>query len=376
MKKLIVGITAPGSVILLEGQLKYFTDLGYETYLLAPEDQKTIEFCQTEGCQLLPVQIKREISLLADLSSLWQIINHLRKIKPNIINVGTPKMGLLGSLASSFLGVRKRIYTCRGFRFETEKGFKRKLLIALEKLISRITHKIICISPSVTELGLKYRIFKKEKITVINKGSSNGVNLGKFSQESVDLDDVNAIVKEFDFSGKFVFGFVGRLVFDKGIRELLIAFSQLCEEHNDLSLLLVGSDRYSSPEECEFIEDYKNNSKIHFTGSTSNVPAYMMAIDTFVLPTYREGFGIVLIEAAAMGLPIIATKSTGACDAVKDNYNGILVLPKSIEKLYKTMKSLYEDKELRKKLGTNGIEWAKNFDSEIIWEGMERLYNE
>ena len=157
--KLITGITAPGSVNLLRGQQKYLHDQGFETYLIAPDDPKTRSFCNEEGCILLPVKIERDISLLQDFKSLWIIFNHFRKIKPDIVNVGTPKMGLLGTLAAAILGVKKRIYTCRGFRYEHEIGFKRKLLMFMEKLTARFAHKIICISPSVKQLGIKDVLF-------------------------------------------------------------------------------------------------------------------------------------------------------------------------------------------------------------------------
>ena len=127
-KRLVVGITAPGSVNLLRGQLKYFYEQGFITYLAAPDDPKTRAYTEQEHCTLLPVAIERDISLLRDLTALWTIFKHFRKVQPDIVNVGTPKMGLLGTLAGALTGVRKRIYTCRGFRYEHESGIKRKIL--------------------------------------------------------------------------------------------------------------------------------------------------------------------------------------------------------------------------------------------------------
>jgi len=136
MKKLVIGITFPGSVILFKGQLAYFKALGYQTFLLAPVHERTREFCENEGCILLPTPLEREISLLKDVKSLYTVINHFRKIKPDIVNTGTPKMGLIGIIAAYITGVPIRIYTCRGFRFEHETGFKRRILVSMEKITS------------------------------------------------------------------------------------------------------------------------------------------------------------------------------------------------------------------------------------------------
>ena len=126
MKKLVIGITAEGTVNLLQGQLDYFKSLGYETYLLGPYSERSAAFCKNEGCEHLVINIEREISPLKDLRTLWTIIMIFRKVKPDIINLGTPKVSLLGMIAGFIVGVEKRIYTCRGFRFEHEKGLKRK----------------------------------------------------------------------------------------------------------------------------------------------------------------------------------------------------------------------------------------------------------
>jgi len=164
-KKLVVGITAESSVNLLLGQLAYFKSLGYKTYLLAPYSDRSAKFCKDEDCEHLIINIEREISLFKDLRTLWQIINYFYKIKPDIINLGTPKVSLLGMIAARILGVKKRIYTCRGFRFEHEKGLKRKILISMEKVTSLFAQKVICISHSVKELGLKNKIFSNENKT-------------------------------------------------------------------------------------------------------------------------------------------------------------------------------------------------------------------
>src|SRR5690606_10433297 len=132
--KLVLGITSPGSIPLIQGQVKYFSNKGYDVYLLCPETQSVINFCKEEGCKHIKIDIERNISPLKDIISLIQIIAYLKKIKPDIVNVGTPKMGLLGIIAAYLVGVKKRIYTCRGLRYEHETGFSKKLLMYTEKL--------------------------------------------------------------------------------------------------------------------------------------------------------------------------------------------------------------------------------------------------
>ena len=148
-QKLIIGITAEGSVNLLRGQLKYFKDRGYDTYLMSPDSLRVQEFCIKEGCTHLSIKIEREISLFKDIKTLFQIIQLFNNVKPEIINFGTPKVSLLGMIAGYLTRVPFRIYTCRGFRFEHEKGLKRRILVVMEKITSKLAHKVICISPSL-----------------------------------------------------------------------------------------------------------------------------------------------------------------------------------------------------------------------------------
>lgn len=374
MKKLIVGISAEGSVILLEGQLKYFKDAGYQTYLLAPRSERSEAFCEREECILLPIKIEREISVWKDIKSLFQIIAILKSIKPDIVNLGTPKVSLLGMIAARILKVPNRIYTCRGFRFEHEQGIKRSILIYMEKISSSFAHKVICISPSVKEFGLQNRIFDKCKAVVINKGSSNGFDLAKFNPAAVNENELATLKTQLGLGEKFVFGFVGRIVDRKGINELNTAFKRLAEKYNNLHLVIVGGVEDVQITDKSLLDKMRKTPGITFTGPQKNVPLYISLFNVFVLPAWWEGFGNVLVQAAAMGVPVISTTGTGTRDAVADGFNGLLVEPKNTDALYDAMENLYLNTADAKRLGTNGIEWAKNFDSNIIWEGMNEIY--
>lgn len=375
MKKLVVGITAPGSVLLLEGQLKYFKELGYKTYLLAPNHPRVIDYCNRESCEHLPIDIEREISFFKDLKSLLMIFKHFIRIKPDVINLGTPKVSLLGMFVAKCLRIDNRIYTCRGIRFEDEKGLKKIVLKIMEMLTSSWAHKIICISESVRTLGLDNNLFKYDKTLVINKGSSNGINLNRFNISSVNIEAKNMKKEEIGLKEEnFVFGFVGRIVDSKGIKELFLAFDKLYVKNNSLRLLLVGPIEYKQISDMNLVKKIQNHEGIVLVGSQLDVPLFMSMMDVFVLPTWREGFGNVTVEAAAMGLPIISTNITGIRDSVSNNFNGILIKVKVVTELKNAMELLYDNCELRNELGENGKEWAKNFERTIIWEGIDFLY--
>lgn len=377
-KKLVVGITHESSVTLLLGQLAYFKSLGYKTYLLAPYSERCAKYCEIEGCEHLVVNIEKDISIWTDLKAFFTIIRIFKKVKPDIVNLGTPKVSLLGMIAAALLGVKKRIYTCRGFRFENEHGIKRKVLIFTEQITALFSsEQVICISNSVKVLGIKHKVFSEHKAIVIGKGSSNGLNLNLFSPTKTINQEIKTIVQEkYQLQDKFVFGFLGRLVDRKGINELYEVFSELYSENQNIRLLLVG------PLDMIQIADKDLPLKIdrhpgiinHGRVKQDDVPGYMLAMDVFVLPAWWEGFGNVLIQAAAMGVAVISTTATGTIDAVQDGYNGILVPVKDKVKLKDAMVKLMNDIETRNRFAGNGLEWAKNFDREIIWKRLHEIY--
>lgn len=376
-KKLVIGITYEGTVNLLQGQLEYFKSLGYQTYLLGPYSERSAAFCRKEGCEHLIIDIERDISPLKDLKTLWSIIKIIRKVKPDIINLGTPKVSLLGMIAGYMTGVEKRFYTCRGFRFEHEEGLKRKTLIRMEKITSALSHKVICISNSVLELGLTNKIFKKTKAVVINKGSSNGVNLKLFNPDIEAYAEVKAKLTEtYNFDKSFVFGCLGRIVDRKGINELYEVFDKIYQTNPEVKLFLVGPFEMTQIADKSLVQKIDEHPAIINYGRVlqEEAPALIMAMDVFVLPAWWEGFGNVLVQAAAMGIPVISTTGTGTIDAVSDGHNGILIPVKDEVKLEAAMRKLMTDAKLRHEFGENGIKWARNFDREVIWESMDKLY--
>ncbi len=371
--KLVLAYTADISAILIAGQVRYFVDKGYEVHIITNVGSRTLALVEREGGIPHTVNFEREISLFKDLKALIKTTQLIRHINPDIVNAGTPKASLLVLLASRFLRVPKRVYTCRGFRFETEVGFKRKILKGLEKLSGMFAHKIICISPSLRDLAVSERLFDVSKTVVIGKGSSNGIDLDRFSASKLDLHKLNNIANRYHIGKEyFTIGFAGRLHSDKGIKELLAAYDLLKNKHKNLKMMLVGSI-----ESDVFIKELQRRIKdkdlVH-VGFQKSIEYFIAQFDVLVLPSYREGFGNVLIQAAALGVPTITNDVTGCKDAVKNNFNGFIVQPKNVDALVKKIDLLIENQKLREEMARNGVKFSKWFDSSNIWKGLEELY--
>jgi len=366
-KKLAIAITSPISIVLLKGQLNYFSELGYEVILICPKNEKSEEFAVVENVKLIPVNFFREINLFHDLLCLFKLIKILWREKPDIVNAGTPKASLLTLIAAYVTGVNKRIYTCRGLRFEDESGAKKRLLIAMEKITAFCAHSIICISASVMKKAIDEKTFPKKKTLVLGKGSSNGIDLDYYNPTSITKID-NLHYKNNDT----VFGFIGRFIERKGVNELVKSFVQISE--NKTKLLMVGGyDESQLPEDevCNYIDNHEQIIKV---GWVEDIRSYLKAIDVLVLPAYWEGFGNVLIQAAAFGIPVIATKVSGCMDAVKDGFNGTLIEPKDDVALAETMLLYLNNREIRDVHGKQGKVWVQNFRQELVWNEMHKFY--
>ncbi len=376
MKKIILGVTVPESCILLEGQLKFLHERGFDVYFITGYSDAAKLFCEKEMCTFVPVFMRREISLWEDIKAFFLILRIIYRIKPDVVNFGTPKMGLLGMLAACLLRVERRIYTCRGFRFEREYGFKKKVLLLIEKIVGKCANRIICISSSLKDMAIRENIFSSSKVLIINKGSSNGINLNLFSTHTVEIEKKREITIKYHLDHTFVYGFVGRICNDKGVSELYQAFDQLYLQNNNLRLIIVGKVNSDNLKEKSLLNTIKEHPGIIYLGTfpKMELPTYMSLFDVFVLPTKREGFGNVLIEAAALGIPVITTDATGSRDAIKDYYNGRLVPVENVEALKTMMLLFYEDEKLRKCYGENGRAWVKNFSRDLIWQEQYNLY--
>ncbi len=369
--KLILGVTVGGSSRLLDGQAKYFKELGYEVYLISQDHFKEPVFCQKEGITHLSVKsLVADIHPLKDIKALFQIIKHFKKVKPDIVNLGTPKMALLGMLAAKLLGVKKRVYTCRGHRFETEMGFKRKILLIMEKLTVWCAHEVIYVSKSLKEKAKQNGLDNPKKSNLIGLGSSNGVDVSAFNRDAISESDRNRLIEQYQLQDKLCIGFVGRVSLHKGAYELVEAFDNLYKKNKDLRLIMMGH-RKCDPKFDDYIQNHQGIVLIPFQ---DNVPLYMSLFDIFVLPSWREGFPNVPIQAAAMGLPVLVSDATGCVDAVNQNVNGYIFKTKDKTSLYNILNHLIDNQKERQILGVEGEKWAHNFNQVEVWNGIEAMY--
>jgi glycosyltransferase involved in cell wall biosynthesis len=372
--KLFIAITSPISTVLLTGQLSYFRNKGYDVSLIAPDDERVKGLARDEGVKHIPVNFIREISPVHDLLTLVSLVRIFIRNKPDILNAGTPKASLLTLFAANLVGVKNKIYTCRGLRYESETGLKRLLLKLIERITSWGADLVICVGPGLKKKALDDKLFKPQKCVVIANGSSNGINLKHFSDNGFEKD-VRKLKDELSLKKNDIhIGFVGRLIERKGINELVAAFRILRKSNPGLKLILVGGlDDFQKPLKKVQKIIYEDSSIISIDWVT-DVRPYFRLFDLFVLPSYWEGFGNVLLQAAAMGLPIITTEGTGCYDAVEPGGNATVIPVKNVESLVTALNEMVLDREMRESYKKGSIEWVKNFESKLIWQGIDNLY--
>lgn len=368
--KLILGVTVGGSSRLLDGQPQYFKGLDYEVFLTSQDHKKEDIFCKKESIAHLPVNIDKEINPLKDLKTLYELIAYFRKIKPDVVNVGTPKMGLLGTLAGALVGVKKRVYTCRGHRFETEHGLKRKILMWVERFTCKCATDVIYVSKSLYNTAISNKLTYPTKSHLIGEGSSNGVDLDSFDRLKIDSVKRNKLIKKYELDKKVIIGFVGRVSQHKGAYELVEAFENIYINHTDSRLILIGHIDCDT----EFEKRFRSHPGIIHIPFQDDVPLYMSLFDVFVLPSWREGFPNVPVQAAALSLPVIVSDATGCVDSIKDGFNGIVFPCKDPLALQHSLESYFENPDLIEKHGNNGLIWAKKFSQKKIWSGINEIY--
>lgn len=374
--KVIQAVTVSESLYFMKGQMSYLASSGFEVKAMSSSGRNVQRFEQVEGVQVLQVDMEREISLFKDFLSLVKCIQIIRKEKPDIVNAGTPKAGLVVTLAAYICGVPIRIYNIRGLRLETTNGLKRQILIAAEKVAAAAATHCLAVSESLKTRVTEFGLAPEEKISVLGKGSGDGFEISEF-KKSIEIEtEINAKQREFGLTDQhIVLGFVGRMTKDKGIAELVVSFLKLHEMHPNLRLLIVGDYEDADPVDEKVKKEIRENPYIIHAGYQMNPVPFFHMMDIFVFLTKREGFGNVAIEAALTKTPVIVADVTGARDTVVDGQTGFLVDPENPEDILEKLELLILAPELRHRMGEQGEKWAvENFSNETMWKELERYY--
>jgi len=320
----------------------------YDVTLIVNTDRT--DFAEQNGLSVnvIPLAIERVIRPVADLIALFRLASLFRQHRFDLVHSVTPKAGLLAMLAGRIAGVRLRIHTFTGQVWATRLGFSRLLLKTMDRLLASSATNLLADSFSQRQFLVDQGITRAEKISVLADGSISGVNTGKFKP---DTNARGEIRKQLGVSDQDVLLlFLGRLNRDKGVLDLVTAFADVAAANSQLHLLLVGPDEGKLKEELEQISAAYQE-RIHFVDYTDKPEAYFAAADVFCLPSYREGFGSVIIEAAACGLPAIGSRIYGISDAILEGKTGILFDAGDIDGLAATIELLCTDSKLRIRMG-------------------------
>jgi glycosyltransferase involved in cell wall biosynthesis len=377
MSKLIRITTVPISLEkLLENQLCFMKQY-YAVTAISADKPNLERIGQLQEVPVCHVEMTRTISPLKDFKSLWELYKILKKEKPLIVHSHTPKAGIVGMLAAKLAGVPHRLHTVAGLPLMEATGNKRKLLDFVERLTYRCATKVYPNSKGLYDFILKNNFTKQDKLKVIANGSSNGINTSYFDPEHFSAAEKQILKDSLEITAEdFVFVFVGRIVADKGINELLQAFEKLSKEMNGVKLLLVGPlESDLDPLTPETLLAITSNKSVIAVGYQNDVRPYFAVSDALVFPSYREGFPNVVMQAGAMGLPSIVTNINGCNEIVIEGENGTVIPVKDSGAIYETMIKMVSDDAFRIHLQENARPMiVSRYEQRVVWAAILAEY--
>ena len=376
MEKLIRITTVPISIEkLLENQPKYFSKF-FDITIVSSDKSELEKLGKKQGVKTFCLPLTRKITPFKDIIAILKLYFFLKREKPKIVHSHTPKAGFVGMTASFFAGVPIRMHTVAGLPLMERKFIIKKVLIFIEKLTYLFATNVYSNSKKLMEYILSKKFCSERKIKTLANGSSNGIDTKYFS-DNISLKNKNKLLNTLEIlKNDFVFCYVGRVVKDKGINELVSAFNELNLKSRNCKLIIVGKiENETDPVSKSTMGIIKKNKNILLTGFKNDVRPYLSIGNCFVFPSYREGFPNVLMQAGAMDLPCIATNINGCNEIIQDNINGFLIPPKNIDALVKAMQKIM-DKKLIIKLSKNCRLMVKEkYDQKFFWEKLLIEYN-
>lgn len=362
---------------LLYDQIAAIRESGIEVTLISSEVEHLSQIAHAQRVKYHCIPMVRRPDMLQDLRSLFALTRFLSANPFDIVHSNTPKAGLLTALAGAISGTSLRLHTYTGQRWATLTGIRRQVLRSFDSLIAKLCTETYADSVSQRKFLIDENIVSHDKISVLGAGSISGVNLERFDpgrwggQTRKDTRNQLGIPQD-----AVVIAFVGRVTRDKGIVELIESFNGLRDRYPDLYLLLIGPfEPHLDPVPNATQSFIKEDERILGLGYSSKPEKYLGASDIFCLPSYREGFGSVVIEAGAMGLPSVATSIVGLMDAVEDGETGLLVPPRDSQALSEALEVLIKQPELCSAMGTAAREYVmNNFDADMINQAVVKEY--
>lgn len=377
-KKLIRITTVPQSLqSLLKGQLKYMNTY-FDVLAVSSDASFFEEMLEEQEVRGVRINMTRKITPFTDLISLYRLVKLFRKERPYIVHSHTPKAGILAMLAAKITGVPHRLHTVAGMPLLITMGFTRRILNIVERLTYGCATKVLPNSFAMRDIILDNKLTKSSKLQVIANGSSNGIDTTHFSLDAIK-NSKNQLREEFGYSEKdFIFIFVGRLVADKGINELVEAFSKLYDKYDEVKLLLVGPyEDELDPLKNSTRDTIENHKAIKAVGFQKDVRPFFKMADALAFPSYREGFPNVVMQAGSMELPSIVTDINGCNEIIIDRKNGLIIPSKSVESLYIAMEEFIFDKELVNSLKSNSRKLiVDRYQQEDVWQAILKMYQE
>jgi len=371
MIKLVRITTVPISLeLLIAGQMKYMHKHGFDVYMISSPQENSELLEKKEESKFLAVSMTRTISPLKDLLSLFKLVNNFQKIKPQVVHTHTPKAGFLGMMAAWICRVPVRLHTVAGLPLMEERGLQRKILERVEKITYAFATKIYPNSKNLSDFIISNRFCSIEKIKVLGNGSSNGIDTEFFKPTPDIYSSAQKLKKELTITDKnFVYLFIGRLVKDKGIEELVDAFALLGKKYEHIKLLLVGpfeDELDPLTEKTKHI--IKSDGNILHVGFQHEVRPYLALSHALVFPSYREGFPNVPMQAGAMGLPSIVTDINGCNEIIEHAINGLIIPVKNENALCAAMEKLITDETLYLRLKVNSRKMiVDRYDQKHFW---------
>ncbi|SDJ85853.1 glycosyltransferase family 4 protein [Natronincola ferrireducens] len=373
MKKIVHVFTVSMSVIFLEGLYEKLKSKGYELIVICSDGEEVRHQERLGNVKYYPVNMSRGINPIKDLSALIKIISILKKEKPLIVHGHTPKGGILAMMAAKLLKIKHRPYHLHGLKYPSEVGAKRLIIKWMEKMTISLSTKVFAVSNSLKEFAIASGLGSNLKIMVLLNGSVKGIDI-KDSEEIRKNKEQTAIrlgIKK----NEVTIGFVGRITEEKGIFELLKAYKRLIGSKQNIGLILCGPTEIKNSQNSVVFDEIRELPNVQYFGQVHNPLEYMVCCDIFVLPSWREGFGLVNIEANSVGLPVITTDIVGCKDSIEDQKTGILIESNNVCDLIDALELLIEDPALRKEMGQNGIQRVRDlYDRNKIWNTLLEEY--